>query len=59
MLLALGEESEQGGFNEYSQFCEEALIDLLSLLPHKALDYLMDEIEQTSMLGISRKNFSA
>lgn len=57
MLSALSEEEMYGGFNEYPQFCEEALETLIPLLPHKALDYLMDEIEANSHRGISRKDF--
>jgi hypothetical protein len=57
MLEALNEEEAYGGFNEYSQFCGEMLKELIPFLPHKALDYLMEMIEKSSDLGISRKNF--
>jgi hypothetical protein len=56
MLTKLSLEQENGGFNEYSQFCEEALHGCIPCLTVSGQKRLMEEIEDTSMLGITRKN---
>ena len=56
MLQSLGNEHQYScGFNEFSQFCEEWLADNLAYLSEEGLKNLMDNIEDTSALGITRR----
>lgn len=57
MLRSLGEEVRHGGFDEYPQFCEETLMKMIPLMSKKMHEYLMNEIENTSIKGIDRKGF--
>jgi len=54
MLSALGEEQANGGFNEFSQFCEEGLQFLTDHLSEEGLVILMKKIEAASNLGVTR-----
>lgn len=57
MLEALGNEHNEGGFNEFPQFCEETLTDLIKTMTGKQLEWLIGEIEKTSCSGINRKSY--
>jgi len=54
MLEDLGEENTKGGFNEYSQFCEESLANLINIMTVKQIDWLMGQIEETTKVSINR-----
>jgi deoxyribodipyrimidine photolyase len=57
MLKALGEENEHdGGFNEFAQFCEESLADLAEHLTEEGQQLLIENIERTSCLGVTRRS---
>jgi hypothetical protein len=57
MLIALGTEHDQeGGFNEFPQFCEETLAELAEHLTEEGQQLLIESIERTSCLGVTRRS---
>jgi hypothetical protein len=60
MLKGLAAEQEhEGGFNEFPQFCEEALAELADHLSEEGRQLLIEKIEQTSCLGVTRRSPTA
>ena len=57
MLKDLQVEHLNDGFNEYSQFCEEHLMNFVDQMTDKQLTWLMWEVERTSIKDISRDNY--
>lgn len=57
MLYCLFTENERGGFNEFAQFCEERLRDLIDSMTDKQITWLIEEIENTSCQGLNRRNY--
>lgn len=57
MLSALGyEQKYESGFNEFPQFCEEALAELADHLTEEGQQLLIENIERTSNLGVTRRS---
>jgi len=57
MLRELGDQHKVGGFNDFSQFSEDTLKNLIKKLDNGQLEWLINEIEGASEPKMFRNNF--